>query len=144
MCNDTLLPDGRHRYFLNLFDENGESVFMTLINDYEQNESRSKMEESMQSNYDITMNGTMLDSTINNNNNNTSIVNQSIDVTKKAVGGYRDNQKFQQQQGTSNGTGVIPGYVKTRPDHREFQQSIHDDVTSPFPVHEEPEKPKVS
>lgn len=117
---------------------------MTLINDYEQNETRSKMEESMQSNYDITMNGTMLDSTIINNNN-TSIVNQSIDVTKKAVGGYRDNQYFQQeQQGTLNGTAVIPGYGKTRPDHREFQQSIHDDVTSPFPVHEELEKPKVS
>jgi len=126
VCSAELLPDGRHIYDLNLFNDD-DSVLQTLINDCA-NVSRSNMEESMQSVYDVTINdATMMNNTVNNS------LNQSIDITKK-------QSNFQPL--AFSGT-VIPGFTKTRPDHREFQQIIHDDATSPFPVHENFEKPKV-
>lgn len=118
LCNKTQLETGIPKYFLNLFDESGESVFMLLIQDHEPIVS-SKLEESTQSVYDSTL-----------VHNNTTMGSSLLEPAPVALMNDSPNH--------------IPGYVKSRKNSRIYQESVHEDATSPFPIHEEVDKYKVN
>ena len=93
---------GKNKYVLNLFDQGGESMFSLLtqnmnasfdvsISENLKPTIKSKLEESVQSTYEVTI---------------------------------------------LNNTSLCQSYTQHR-EYRDFQTSIHEDVTSPFPVHDD-------
>lgn len=119
VCDVTELPGQKQKYILNLFDETNESVFQLLIQDHEPT-AKSKLEESTQSVYDTTL-----------VHNNTTLGNVTMDSSLNGSVG---------QNGTSN------DFVKTKRDNRDYNRGsdIHDDPTSPFPVHQISQDRKVA
>lgn len=116
ICDVTELSENKQKYMLNLFDETNESVFQLLIQDHEPS-GKSKLEESTQSVYDTTLvhnNTTLGNLTLNNSELNGSVCHNNPET--EFVKPKREQRDYSSQDKRSS--------------------DIHDDPTSPFPVHE--------